>query len=101
VEFMQKPGQVTSTLRSNYAMQDKRKELYIARGKVEVNNILKAEKLETEELYWDRYKARIYTDKFVKITTPNRVITGQGLESDQSFTNYTIRKITGVFDLEE
>ncbi|HEY4650427.1 MAG TPA: LPS export ABC transporter periplasmic protein LptC [Pontibacter sp.] len=101
VEFMQQPGTVTSTMRANYGRQDKRTEIYTARGDVQVHNIVKEEKLETEELYWDRRQRKIYTDKFVKITTPTRVITGQGLRSDQSFENYTIQKITGVFDLEE
>ncbi|MBB6609538.1 LPS export ABC transporter periplasmic protein LptC [Pontibacter sp. Tf4] len=101
VEFMQQEGQVTSTMRANYGHQDKGKEIYFAKGDVQVHNILKQEKLETEELYWDRRRRKIYTDKFVKITTPNRVVTGHGLRSDQNFENYTIQKITGVFDLEE
>lgn len=101
VEFFQQPGKVTSTMRANYGKQDKGKDLYYAQGDVQVHNILKGEKLETEELYWDRRRGKIYTDKFVKITTPNRVVTGQGLRSDQNFENYTIQKITGVFDLEE
>ncbi len=101
VEFMQQEGTVTSTMEANYGRQEKSKDLYFARGDVKVNNLVKKEKLETEELYWDRRRRRIYTDKFVKITTPNRVITGQGLRSDQNFENYTIQKITGVFDLEE
>ncbi|WP_162428058.1 LPS export ABC transporter periplasmic protein LptC [Pontibacter pudoricolor] len=101
VEFLQQPGKVTSTMRANYGKQTKGSELYFAKGDVQVNNILKGEKLETEELYWDRRRRKIYTDKFVKITTPNRVVTGQGLQSDQNFDNYTIKKITGVFDIEE
>ncbi|MEJ8757582.1 LPS export ABC transporter periplasmic protein LptC [Pontibacter sp. H259] len=101
VEFFQQQGKVTSTMRANYGKQDKGKEVYFAQGDVQVHNILKGEKLETEELYWDRRRRKIYTDKFVKITTPNRVITGQGLRSDQNFDNYTIQKITGVFDLQE
>ncbi|NEM96330.1 LPS export ABC transporter periplasmic protein LptC [Pontibacter burrus] len=101
VEFMQTPGKVTSTMRANFGRQDKGKEIYFAQGDVKVHNILKNEILETEELYWDRRRGTIYTDKFVKITTPTRVITGHGLRSDQSFENYTIQKITGMFDLEE
>lgn len=101
VEFFQQPGEVTSTMRANYGKQDKGREIYYAQGDVQVHNIKKGEKLETEELYWDRRRRKIYTDKFVKITTPNRVVTGQGLRSDQNFENYTIQKITGVFDLEE
>ena len=85
VEFFQQPGKVTSTMRANYGKQDKGRELYFAQGDVKVHNIQKGEMLETEELYWDRRRRTIYTDKFVKITTPNRVVTGQGLKSDQNF----------------
>jgi len=101
VEFFQQQGKVTSTMRANFGRQEKGREIYFAKDDVQVNNLLKGEKLETEELYWDRRRRKIYTDKFVKITTPNRVITGQGLRADQNFENYTIQKITGVFDLQE
>ncbi|MBC5774537.1 LPS export ABC transporter periplasmic protein LptC [Pontibacter sp. KCTC 32443] len=101
VEFFQREGAVTSTMSANYGKQDKGRELYFAQGNVVVRNLQKGEMLETEELTWDRRRRKIFTDKFVKITTPNRVVTGQGLRSDQNFENYTIQKITGVFDLEE
>jgi LPS export ABC transporter protein LptC len=103
VEFYEKEqeGQVTSTLRANYGKQNRNKNLYEARGNVVVDNLAKQEKLETEELFWDRRKARIYTEKFVKITTPEEVIMGQGLQANQDFSNYKIKKVTGVFNLKE
>jgi len=101
VEFFEKEGQeVTSTLKSNYGKQD-RNNLFLARGNVVVNNLEKKEKLETEELYWDKRKAKIYTDKFVRITTPEQIIMGNGLQSNQDFSNYRIRDVTGIIDLEE
>ncbi|MFD2999799.1 LPS export ABC transporter periplasmic protein LptC [Pontibacter toksunensis] len=93
--------QVTSTLKANYGKQDRNQNLFEVRGNVIVDNLKKQEKLETEELYWDRRKARIYTDKMVKITSPEEVVIGQGLEADQGFTNYRIRKVTGQFNLKE
>jgi hypothetical protein len=35
----------------------------------------------------------------VKITTPNQVISGKGLESNQDFTKYEIKKITGIINI--
>jgi LPS export ABC transporter protein LptC len=101
VEFYEKPGQMTSTLKANYAKQDRNKDLYLARGNVVVNNIQKQEKLETEELYWNKNKEEIYTDKFVKITTAEEVITGKGLRANQDFSRYSITKVTGTFSLKE
>ncbi|GAB3542315.1 LPS export ABC transporter periplasmic protein LptC [Pontibacter brevis] len=101
VEFYEQGEHVTSTLKANYGKQDRNQNLFEARGNVVVNNLKKQEKLETEELYWDRRKARIYTDKMVKITSPEEVVIGQGLEANQDFSNYRIRKVTGQFNLKE
>jgi LPS export ABC transporter protein LptC len=101
IEFYDKAGQISSTLRANYGKQQKNKNLYLVRGHVVFVNRLKKEKLETEELYWDKSKQKIYTDKFVTITTPERMITGTGLEADQDFSNYRILNPTGILDLTE
>jgi LPS export ABC transporter protein LptC len=69
-----------------------------ARYAVEVIN-KNGEKLETEKLIWDEANKKIYTDAFVKITTPNQVISGKGLESNQDFTKYEIKKITGIINI--
>ncbi|WP_018476410.1 LPS export ABC transporter periplasmic protein LptC [Pontibacter roseus] len=101
VEFYEQGGAVTSTLRANYGKQERNKDIYLVRGNVVVHNLVKQEKLETEELYWNKNKAQIYTDKFVKITTPEEILMGHGLQANQDFSNYKIRKVTGVFSLQE
>ena len=101
VEFYEEGEKVTSTLKANYGKQERNQNLFEVRGNVIVENLRKQEKLETEELYWDRRKSLIYTDKMVKITSPEEVVIGQGLEANQDFSNYKIRKVTGVFSLKE
>lgn len=101
VEFYDEDGTLESTLRGNYGKQDPRKSLYYARGNVVVDNLKKQEKLETEELYWDRNKAQIYTDKFVKITTPEEILTGKGLTAKQDMSRYSIKQVTGKFNFSE
>ncbi|MCJ8163727.1 LPS export ABC transporter periplasmic protein LptC [Pontibacter sp. E15-1] len=101
VEFYEQEGQVTSTLKANYGKQDRNKSLFLARGNVVVENLAKKEKLETEELYWDKRRAKIYTDKFVRITTPEQIIMGNGLQANQDFSNYRIRDVTGIIDMKE
>lgn len=101
VEFYDEQGNLESTLRGNYGKQDPRKSLYYARGNVIVDNLKKKEKLETEELYWDRNKAKIYTDKFVKITTPEEILTGKGLTAEQDMSRYSIKQVTGKFNFSE
>lgn len=47
-------------------------------------------RLETEYLHWNSKNDRIYTDAFVRITTPQETIRGWGLEADQSVKRYKI-----------
>lgn len=51
--------------------------------------------LETEEIHWTNATERIHTDIFVKITSPEEIIQGYGLESDAALSNYTIYRVTG------
>jgi len=57
--------------------------------------------LQTEELIWQQDSAMIYTDKFCKISTQDGVIYSQGLESNESFTNYSLKNITGDLYIDE
>ncbi|WP_460880264.1 LPS export ABC transporter periplasmic protein LptC [Pontibacter rugosus] len=88
-------------MRGNYGKQEPGSNLYIARGNVVVNNLKKQEKLETEELYWNRNKAKVYTDKFVIFTTAEQRLTGTGFTANQDLSRYSITKVTGVFNFEE
>ena len=45
----------------------------VSQNVVVMNN--KGEKLNTEKLIWDQKKQIIYTDKFVRITTKNEILT--------------------------
>jgi len=65
-----------------------------AKNNVIVTNI-KGEILNTEHLIWDQNKKIIYSDVFVKITTPTQILFGKGLESDERFENWKIKNPTG------
>jgi LPS export ABC transporter protein LptC len=54
--------------------------------------------LKTEKMYWNNKTQRVSSDAFVKILTPKEDIEGYGFESDQNLKNYTIYKVTGIFD---
>lgn len=54
----------------------------------------KNERLETEILYWDQAKDKIYTDRFVKITSEDQITQGIGFESDSHLTRRRIFKVT-------
>lgn len=50
----------------------------------------KGDRLNTEHLIWDAVSKTIYTEDFVKITTAEETIWGDGLTANQDFTVYEI-----------
>lgn len=100
VEFYDDSGKVNSSLKADYAERRPKEQIMLAKKDVVVVNI-KGEQLNTEKLTWDGKRRKIYTDAFVKITTADQVIMGNGLESDETFTNYEIKDITGTIMLNE
>lgn len=59
----------------------------------------KGDKLNTEHLTWNALTKKIYTEKFVKITTKDEVIWGDGLDANQDFSKYEIRNVKGQINL--
>ncbi|MBA9075992.1 MULTISPECIES: LPS export ABC transporter periplasmic protein LptC [Rufibacter] len=94
-------GVPTSMVTSKYGKYDKLKDQYFVRNDVVVKNIVKNEQLNTEELYWNRQKRNIFTDKFVRITSAEEVVTGVGLTANEDFSNYKLDKFSGSFTLNE
>lgn len=80
-------------LTSKYAKLDEDKSLWELKDSVVAMNE-KNEILETELLYWDQEKELVYTDRFVKITSEDRIVMGTGLESNPRFTIWTIRNVS-------
>jgi len=89
--------QETSRISAKYAIHYQTDQLIDARNDVIVQNIESGEKLNTEQLIWDQKGQMIYTEKFVKITTQEEVLYGDGFESDERFTNWIIKNPTGTF----
>jgi LPS export ABC transporter protein LptC len=59
----------------------------------------KNEKLETELLFWDQVKDRIYTDRAVRITKEDEIVLGIGMQSDPRFLNWVIKKVSFVISI--
>jgi LPS export ABC transporter protein LptC len=85
---------------ANYAMKFDDSDVVDAKGNVVVVNN-KGEKLNTEHLTWDRKSDKILSDCFVKITTADEILMGDGLESNADFTRYKILKIRGILKVKE
>ena len=61
----------------------------------------KNERLETELLYWDQDKDKIYTDRFVKITSEDQITNGIGFESDTHLNRRRIFKVTATISISD
>lgn len=99
--FYDKKGEVTNTVRANYGKYEKQKDSYFIRGNVVVDNAVKSETMKTEELYWDKNRKKIHTDKFVTIQTKDEILKGHGMEANQDFSNYRILKPSGIFSVQQ
>ncbi len=59
------------------------------------------DKLETEQLFWNRDKNLVYTDRFVKITNEDQTVMGTGFESDPQLTRRKIKNVTATIYLND
>ncbi|MBN2520023.1 MAG: LPS export ABC transporter periplasmic protein LptC [Bacteroidales bacterium] len=100
VYFYRYDQTIRSKLTANYAIYYEPKKLWEARNNVVAINE-DGEILNTELLFWDEEKEIIYTNKFAKVKDQNSEIQGEGFESDQNFTNWEFKKVTGIILLEE
>ncbi len=89
-----------SKMSAEYAIQKETENIVEGRKNVEIIN-KKGEKLNTEQLFWNKETHLIYTDKFVKITTADEIIMGNGLEADQNFTKYKIKSVSGTITIKD
>jgi LPS export ABC transporter protein LptC len=98
LEFYNDKMKIQSTLTSKFGISYDNTDEMIARDSVIVISE-NGDKLESEELIWNQKTQKIRSEKFVKITTDDEVIFGDGFESNQDISNYKIKKIRGSFKL--
>ncbi len=93
--------QSTSTITANRGIRKEFAHTMEAWGNVVVRNEKKNEQLNTEHLVWDEYKHRIWSDVKVKITKPDQILNGNSMESNETFTIYSIVQPTGQMDVKK
>jgi len=86
---------VESTITGNYGKRRESARIMEAKGNVVVRNEITGRQLNTERLTWDENKRMIYSDVKAKITTADKVLFVEGLESNESFTWYKFTRVTG------
>ncbi len=99
VDFYSPTGEIDTELTANYAQYFETEEYWEVSNDVVVVN-REGTVINSEFLTWDMKKEKIFSDKYVKITSDDEIIMGEGFESDQNFIDYEILKPTGIINLE-
>ncbi len=60
-----------------------------------------SKELHSNHLIWDEKMHKIYSNVFVKIITPDKIIWGDGFESDERFEQYHIIRPKGELDMKD
>lgn len=91
----------SSMIRGDYGVNHQKKELIIAKHNVVVKNVRTEEVLETETLFWDQKKRKIYTGGLVKISGPDKLIFGDSLTANENFSRREIFGIRATLEINE
>ena len=78
-----------------------KEESWQAFGDVVIHNVINRETMETDTIYWDRSKAEIYTDCYVKMYSPDGFMQGYGMHSDDHARNAILHQAFNGYALIE
>ena len=101
ITFFDKSGNETSFMKANYGISYQKRKLMNARNDVVITNFETEEQLFTENLVWDQKKKEIKSNTFVKLIKPGKIIFGDSMWANESFTEHEIYNIKGEFDVED
>jgi LPS export ABC transporter protein LptC len=93
IKIFTKDGTLETTLRADRGYFLKENNLYRGEGDVQIHNLIKDQRLQTEEIFWNQSERKIYTEKFVTIQERLTIFNGTGMESDDTFSNYQLKKV--------
>lgn len=91
---------VDAEIESKKAIYYTEQKLWDLKDSVHAMN-LEGEHFECDQLFWNEKEERVYSNGKIKITQKDKIIYGQGFESNQTFTKYSIKKPEGIFPIEE
>jgi LPS export ABC transporter protein LptC len=91
---------IDASIKADTAYYYEKKKLWELRSNVQIQS-QRGDKFETELLFWNEKEEKIFSDKYIRISQEDKIITGYGFESDQNLTEYQIKNTTGVFTVED
>lgn len=91
---------IDASIKADTAYYHEKKKLWELKGHVQILS-QRGDKFQTDLLFWDEKKEKVYSDKFIQIEQEDKVIKGYGFESNQDLTEYEIKNTTGIFTVED
>ena len=91
---------IEASIKADTAYYHEKKKLWELKGNVRIMS-LRGDKFQTDLLFWDEKKEKVYSDKFIQIEQDDKMIRGYGFESNQDLTEYEIKNTTGIFTIED
>lgn len=91
---------VEATFQCDSALYLKDTKLWRFMGNVRSWNVRK-DLILTNELYWNQNEKKVYSDSFIHIEQPERVLEGYGFESNERMTTYVLKRPMGIFPVED
>ena len=91
---------VDASIKADTAYYHEKKKLWELRGHVQILS-QRGDRFQTDLLFWDEKKEKVYSDKFIQIEQEDKIIKGYGFESNQDLSEYEIKNTTGIFTIED
>lgn len=91
---------IDATFECDSAIYLSQRRLWEFIGYVNMTNVAK-ERFETEHLYWDQRDKKVYTDSFIHIEKSDRIIEGYGFVSNETMTDYSLNRVSGIFPVSD
>ena len=96
VWFYEKTGELKAELTANWAKQDMATDIWEARSNVVLINS-EGQKLETEQLFFDRSKGEVYSEQYTKLTKDGSYEgAGESFWAKQDFSEYKFFNKSGM-----
>ena len=91
---------IDASIKADTAYYYEKKKIWELKGHVQILS-QRGDKFQTDLLFWDEKKEKVYSDKFIQIEQEDKIIKGYGFESNQDLTEYEIKNTTGIFTVED
>jgi LPS export ABC transporter protein LptC len=101
VNFFKENGEIVSTLTALYGEVNMQKGVIFVKDSVQLYNHAKQQRMETEQLNWNRQDSSVFTNTGVMVSSPKGTLYGEGIRTKQDFSTYTFIKPYGRVVIEE